>query len=151
VTLQLSGLQTFLHIGSYGMVDGQTAAILSFLVITAVVFIAGLRCTAWASVVKDILAIAAVLFVGIAIPVRFFGSPAGLFDQLLKTHPEHLVLAAGSASKGTIWFVSTVLLTAIGYSMGPHSVQAAYSARSDTTLRRNAMLLPLYQLVLPLV
>ena len=35
--------------------------------------------------------------------------------------------------------------------MGPHSISAIYSARSENTLRRNAMLLPLYQVVLLLV
>ena len=35
--------------------------------------------------------------------------------------------------------------------MGPHSFNAIYSARSGDVLRRNAMLLPLYSLVLLLV
>jgi SSS family solute:Na+ symporter len=101
--------------------------------------------------VKDTLVIGAVLFAGLAIPIRFFGSPAGMFDQLIRTHPASLVLAPGAAPHGMIWYISTVLLTAIGYGMGPHSVAAAYSAKDAVTLRRNAMLLPLYQLVIPLV
>jgi SSS family solute:Na+ symporter len=151
VTLQLSGLQTFITIGGYGMFNAQTAAAISFIAITGFVFIAGLRGTAWASVVKDTLVIGAVLFAGLAIPIRFFGSPAGMFDQLIRTHPASLVLAPGAAPHGMIWYISTVLLTAIGYGMGPHSVAAAYSAKDEVTLRRNAMLLPLYQLVIPLV
>jgi len=35
--------------------------------------------------------------------------------------------------------------------MGPQSMNATYSARSENTLRRNAMLLPLYQIVMLLV
>ena len=50
-----------------------------------------------------------------------------------------------------MWYVSTVLLSAIGFYMGPHSWNAVYSARSGDTLRRNAMLLPFYQVFLALM
>ncbi len=58
---------------------------------------------------------------------------------------------SGSAFHGTIWFVSTVLLSAIGFFMGPQSFNAIFSARSGDTLRRNAMLLPFYQCFLSLM
>ena len=93
----------------------------------------------------------AVLFAGVAIPCQFFGSPAKMIDQVLRVHPQMLTLASGSASHGTVWYVSTVLLTAIGFYMGPHSMSAIYSARSEDALRRNAMLLPMYQIVMLLV
>ncbi|MHB8146334.1 MAG: sodium:solute symporter family protein [Vulcanimicrobiaceae bacterium] len=151
VTLQLSGLQILLKIAGYGAIDGRAAAVISFVVITLFVFATGLRGTAWASIVKDTLVIGALIFVGIAIPIQFFGSPAAMFDQLLRAHPTHLLLAPGSANHGEIWYVSTVLLTGIGFFMGPHSIAATYSARDGDTLRRNAVFLPLYQLVLLLV
>jgi SSS family solute:Na+ symporter len=151
VTLQLSALQIFLTFAGGGRIDAQLGAILSFLLILAFVFVTGLRGTAWASVVKDALVIAALIFVGIAIPVRFFGSPAAMFDQLVRSHPGHLILGPPTASKGTVWYVSTVLLTGIGFFMGPHSVAATFSARDERALRRNAALLPFYQLLFPLV
>jgi SSS family solute:Na+ symporter len=52
---------------------------------------------------------------------------------------------------GMNWYISTVLLTSVGFYMGPHSIAAVYSARSGDTIRRNAIFLPLYQLVLLLV
>jgi SSS family solute:Na+ symporter len=151
VTLQLSALQIFLTIAGYGRIDAQTGAVVSFLLIVAFVFVTGLRGTAWASIIKDALVIIALLFVGIAIPVRFFGSPAGMFDALIRTNPQHLVLGSATAPKGTIWFVSTVLLTGTGFFFGAHSTAATFSARSDTVLRRNAALLPLYQIMMLLV
>jgi solute:Na+ symporter, SSS family len=151
VTLQLSGLQHLLTIAGYGAIDATWAVGVAFIAIALFVFTAGLRGTAWASIAKDALVLGAVIFAGIAIPIAFFGSPAAMFDQLLRAHPKMLVLAAGDAPKGTIWYVSTVLLTAIGFYMGPQSFNALYSARSEGVLRRNAMLLPLYSLVLLLV
>lgn len=151
VTLQLSGLQKLLAIAGYGAFNATGAVCVAFLLIAAFVFSAGLRGTAWASVVKDLLVLGGAIFAGIAIPMQFFGSPAAMFDQLSRAHPAWLTLAPAGADHGVNWFVSTVLLTSIGFYMGPHSIAAAYSASSENALRRNAMLLPVYQLVLLLV
>lgn len=151
ITLQLSGLQIFLTIAGYGKIDAQTGAVISFLVITAFVYLTGLRGTAWASIIKDALVIGALLFVGLSIPFHFFGSPAGMFDQILRAHPAHLTLPSINGTHGELWFISTVLLTAIGFYMGSHSIAAVYSAKDDATLRRNAVYLPVYQLALLLV
>jgi SSS family solute:Na+ symporter len=145
VALQLSGLQILLRIAGYGAYDATAAVSIAFLVLALFVFTAGLRGTAWASVVKDVFVLGAVIFAGVAIPIRFFGSPSAMLNRVLQVHPQMLVLPAGSAFHGTVWYVSTVLLSAIGFYMGPHSWSAVYSARSGDTLRRNAMLLPLYQ------
>jgi SSS family solute:Na+ symporter len=151
VALQLSGLQLLLRMAGYGTVDATLGVSAAFLLIAAFVFTAGLRGTAWASVVKDILVLAAVVFAGVIIPVHFFGSPARMIDQVLRVLPQHLTLVAGSAPHGTVWYVSTVFLTAVGFFMAPHGFSAIYSARSEVTLRRNAALLPFYQVVMLLV
>ncbi len=151
VTLQLSGLQIFLTLAGYGHINAQAGAIVSFLAIVFFVFATGLRGTAWASIVKDALVIGALIFVGIAIPLQFFGSPARIFDQMLRAHPQMLTLGGATAPKGTLWYVSTVLLTGIGFFMGPQSIAAVYSAKDASVLRRNAMLLPVYQLIMLLI
>jgi solute:Na+ symporter, SSS family len=151
VTLQISGLQVLLHIAGYGRIAGSAAAGVAFLLIALFVFTAGLRGTAWASVIKDAFVLAAVAFAGIALPMRFFGSPAGAIDRVLAAHPQFLTLPPLTAPHGGLWYVSTVLLTSAGFYMGPHSMNAIYSARSGEALRRNAALLPLYQLLLLLV
>lgn len=151
VALQLSGLQILLHIAGYGAYDATVAVCVAFIVLALFVFTAGLRGTAWASVVKDVFVLGAVIFAGIAIPSHFFGSPAAMLDKLLATRPQMLVLPPAAAFHGTAWYISTVLLSAIGFYMGPHTWNAVYSARSDDALRRNAMLLPLYQVFLTLM
>ena len=151
VTLQLKGLQILLSIAGYGTLDSYFAVSVAFLLIACFVLTAGLRGTAWASLVKDVLILCAVIFAGIAIPMKFFGSPAVMFDQLLRAHPHWATLAPGTAPNGIVWFISTVALTSIGFYMGPQSIAATYSARDEDTIRRNAIFLPIYQLVLLLV
>lgn len=151
VTLQLSGLQLLLRIAGYDTFDATVAVGAAFLLIAFFVLTAGLRGTAWASVVKDVLVLGAVAFAGVAIPIHFFGSWSATIDQVLRTHPHVLTLAAGSAAHGTIWYVSTVVLTSLGFFTSPQGMSSAYSARSEQALRRNAMLLPFYQVALLLM
>jgi len=91
------------------------------------------------------------LFAGIVLPIHFFGSPANVISRVLEAHPHWMTLESGSNGMGTRWFVSTVLLTACGFFMWPQSMAAAYSAKSADALRRNAIFLPVYQLMLLLI
>jgi SSS family solute:Na+ symporter len=151
VTLQLSGLQILLSVAGYGRFNATAAVAGAFTLVALFVFTAGLRGTAWASVVKDVLVLAAVIFAGIAMPMHLFGSVGAMLAHLRATHAAMLTLAPGSAPSGTFWYVSTVLLTGIGFYMGPQSFNAVYSASGENVLRRNAVFLPLYQIVLLLV
>ena len=56
-----------------------------------------------------------------------------------------------TAKLGHTWYVSTVLLTSLGMYMWPHGFAAAYTARSGETLRRNAVVMPLYTITLAFV
>ena len=151
VAIQLSGLQIILRIAGYGAYNATASVCIAFLILALFVFSAGLRGTAWASVIKDVLVLGAVVFAGVAIPMHFFGSPSAMIARVLDTHPQMLALPPGAAYHGTTWFWSTVLLSAVGFFMGPHSFNAVYAARSGDTLRRNAMLLPFYQCLVSLM
>jgi SSS family solute:Na+ symporter len=144
VALQLSALEILLKIAGHGSFDAVAAACLAFLIVALFVFTAGLHGTAWASIIKDAFVLGGICFAGIAIPMRFFGSPARMFDRVLALHPHMLTLPAGSNFHGTVWFVSTVLISAVGLSLGPAAWPAFYSARSAEALRRNIILLPFY-------
>jgi SSS family solute:Na+ symporter len=69
-----------------------------------------------------------------------------MFAAVDRAKPGFLAFAA--TGKSVSWFVSTVMLTALGFFMWPHSFGACYSAKNASVFRKNAILLPLYQLVL---
>lgn len=149
VTLQLSGIQLLLHVA--GFADPLLAVGVAFLLIAVFTFVVGLRGAAWASVAKDGLVLIGVIFAGIALPAHFFGSPAGALDAVLRDHPGWLTIAGPSSPSGITWVVSTTVLTACGFFMWPQSMAAVYSAKNEDSLRRNAIFLPFYQLMLLLV
>jgi len=151
VTLQLSGLEILFRIAGYGTLNSTLAVAIAFAIIILFVFFMGLRGTAWAAVIKDVLVLLGVLFAGLVLPVHFFGSPAGAINHVLAQKPHWMTLVGNTTSMGTVWFVSTVVLTAMGFFMFPQSMAATYSAKSADTLQRNAVFLPFYQLMLLLV
>lgn len=150
-TLQLTGIQILLRVAGYGAIDPLVAVALAFALIAIFTYVSGLRGAAWASVVKDVLVLIGVVFAGIVMPAHFFGSPAGALDAVLRDHPNWLTIAGPSAPNGITWVVSTTILTSLGFFMWPQSMAAIYSARDEDTLRRNAVFLPFYQVMLLLV
>ncbi|MBC5800837.1 MAG: sodium:solute symporter family protein [Candidatus Eremiobacteraeota bacterium] len=151
VTLQLTGLQILLTIAGYGRFNATLAVSVAFLLMALFVFTAGLRGAAWASIIKDSLVLGAAMFAGIYLPIRFFGSPAAMFERVSQTQPHWLTIHAGSAPYGVTWFISTVLLTSIGFFMGPSNAQSIFAARSDNTVRRNMIFMPFYGLMIMFV
>jgi solute:Na+ symporter, SSS family len=151
LTVQLTGIQILLEIAGYGSVQIGSTGMIAFVLIVIFVFFSGLRGVAWVSMVKDVLVLGAILFAGIVIPVHFFGSPVNLFAKLREAHPDWLTLRSNLLPNGTVWFVSTVLVNAVGLVCWPHGVAAIYSARDEAAIRRNAMLLPFYLMILVLV
>jgi SSS family solute:Na+ symporter len=151
VTLQLTGLQILLQIAGYNTFNPLAAVAIGFFVVAIFTFVTGLRGAAFASVAKDLLVLAGVIFAGIALPIHFFGSPAGALDAVLRDHPGWLTIAGPTAPNGITWVVTTTVLTGCGFFMWPQSMAAIYSARDEDTLRRNAVFLPLYQVMLLLV
>jgi solute:Na+ symporter, SSS family len=106
----------------------------------------GIRGSAYTAVVKDILILGVVLFLGIYLPLHLYGGIGPMFEQIAAAKPGFLVLPASGQS--VAWFISTVLLTAVGFFMWPQSFAAAYSAKDARVFRRNAIVLPIYQLIL---
>ena len=151
VTLQLTGLQILLQIAGFGAFNPLAAVAIGFFVVAIFTFLTGLRGAAWASVVKDALVLLGVMFAGLVLPTHFFGSPAGALDAVLRDHPGWLTSPGRTAPNGIIWVITTTILTACGFFMWPQSMAAIYSARDEDTLRRNAIFLPFYQVMLLLV
>jgi solute:Na+ symporter, SSS family len=93
----------------------------------------------------------ATLAIGIGVPLVHFGGPAPMFAALVRAHPTHLTMPGATPNLGHAWFISTVLLTSLGLYMWPHAFAASFTAKSADTLRRNAVVMPLYTLTLALI
>lgn len=149
--LQLTGLGIIVEVASFGGIGRVPAMLISFALVAAFVFVSGIRAVAWVSVVKDILMLFAAVFLGIGLPYAYFGGIPEMFSALISTKPEHLVLPGSTKVMGQSWYISTVLLTSLGFYMWPHIFGATFTAKSGNTLRRNAIIMPLYTISMPLI
>jgi len=144
--LQLTGLGIIIEETSYGAIPRSAAIVLGGVALAAYVMISGIHSAAWNAVIKDILVLIVVIFIGIYLPVHYFGGIGAMFAKVQAQSPAFMTLHEPSHDTG--WFITSILLSALGFFMWPHYFGAIYSSKDAKTFRRNAMFLPLYQLVL---
>lgn len=145
LALQLEGLGLIVEIATGGVIGAHTAILIGTTGLVVYVSISGIRASAWTAVAKDILVLGVVVFLGIYLPHRAYGGIEPMFHQLLAQRPELFVL---HGAQGLVWFISTMLISTLGFWMWPHAFAYTFSARGERAFRRNAIFLPIYQLIL---
>jgi SSS family solute:Na+ symporter len=149
--LQLAGLGMIVEVASNGAIPSRLAIILSFVLTCAFVYTSGIRGSAWVSVIKDVMMIVAIGVVGLGVPHIYFGGIGNMFRSLIAQRPDHLVFPGAAPTMDTLWVMSTVLLTGMGFYMWPHVFGSAFSAKSEKIIKRNAIIMPFYQIPILLV
>jgi SSS family solute:Na+ symporter len=149
--LQLTGLGFIVEAASNGAVSSRLAIGISFLLTCAFVYTSGIRGSAWVSVIKDVMMITAVGIVGIGVPRIYFGGIGKMFKTLIGLKPGHLIFPGAAPQMDVLWVMSTVLLTGLGFYMWPHVFGSAFSAKSAKIIKRNAIIMPFYQIPILLV
>lgn len=149
--LQLAGLGFIVEVASDGAISSHFAIALSFLLTCAFVYTSGIRGSAWVSIIKDVMMIVAVGVVGIGVPSIYFGGIGKMFRTLIVERPHHLVFPGATSNMDVLWVMSTALLTGLGFYMWPHVFGSAFSAKSARTIKRNATIMPFYQIPILLV
>jgi SSS family solute:Na+ symporter len=149
--LQLTGLGDIVEIASFGAIPKAAAMMIAFALVAGFVFTSGIRGVAWVSILKDILLLGSALFIGLAIPYVYFGGVGAMFTALLQAKPHHLVMPGSTPNLGHAWYISTVAMVALAFYMWPQFFATAYTARSGNILRRNAVVMPLYSVTMPLM
>lgn len=146
LVLQLKGLGIIVSEASYQRIPYAWVIVIATVVLTLYVTVSGVHGSAWTAVLKDTLILVVVLALGIYLPWHYFGGVEPMFRAVEAAKPGLLTLAPSGMSP--TWFVSTVVLSALGVYMWPHTFGASYTARDERVFRRNAIVLPLYQLIL---
>jgi solute:Na+ symporter, SSS family len=149
--LQLTGLGIIVQVASFEAIGRSVSISIAFVIVAGFVLSSGIRAVAWVSVLKDSLMLLAALIVGIGVPYHYFGGIRPMFRALIRAKAAHLTMPGSTVSMGHAWYISTVLLTALGAYMWPHTFGSTFSARSGEILRRNAVIMPLYTVTLPLL
>jgi SSS family solute:Na+ symporter len=151
VQIQVTGLGLIVEIASFGTIHRTPAMLIGFALVAGFVFMSGVRGVAWVSIIKDLLLLFAAVFIGFAVPHIYFGGIGRMFAALVQTKPSHLIMPGATKDLGHTWYVTTVLLISFGFYMWPQFFAASFTARSGRILRRNAVIMPLYAITVPLI
>ncbi|HEY5223543.1 MAG TPA: sodium:solute symporter [Microbacteriaceae bacterium] len=157
IALQLVGIKAVLSV--LGLGSGANAftqdlpLIIAFVVLAAYTYTAGLRAPAAIAVVKDLLIYLAVIVAIIVLPSQM-GGWGHIFDAAttkMATINPATGKAIGSVIPGATSFNAywtLALGSAMALFMYPHSITGVLSTKSRNTIRRNAVVLPIYSLML---
>jgi solute:Na+ symporter, SSS family len=146
--LQLIGMREV--IAALG-VRGEWPLIAAFVILAAYTYSSGLRAPAAIAIVKDIMLYIMVLAAVVILPTRL-GGFAHIFSVAASTLAQHTPPASIVLRPAQYWGYSSLALgSALALILYPHSITGALSSASADVLRRNAALLPAYNLLLGLV
>ncbi|MGN6517635.1 MAG: monocarboxylate uptake permease MctP [Rhizomicrobium sp.] len=145
IALQLVGIEVVL--AGLG-IHGEWPLIIAFVILAAYTYASGLRAPAMIAVVKDLLIYATVIAAVIVIPVEL-GGYAKIFSAVATaklTLPSDPLANPGQFSYATLAFGSALALF-----LYPHAATGVLSASSRHVVKRNAVALPAYSVMLGLV
>lgn len=146
LVLQLKGLGYIVSATSYGAISSTTAIWFGAIGVTVFVMVSGIHGSAQTSILKDILILGIVVFLGLYFPIHYYGGIQPMYEAIEKVKPAFTILPEQGMSIS--WYISTVILSSIGFYMWPHGFSPIFAASSEKALRKNAILMPMYQLIL---
>ena len=150
IALQLVGMEVVIK--ALGL-TGELPLIAAFAILALYTYSAGLRAPALIAFVKDIMIYVVVLVAVAFIPYKLggygavFEAAGRAFAQKPPVPPSGLTLKASQ-----YWPYATLALgSALAAFMYPHTLTGIFASRSANTIRKNAILLPAYTLLLGLI
>lgn len=135
----------YLNIGISFEVGVVIAAILAF----AYVAIAGIRASAWVSVLKDLLLILAIVIAGVTAASKMPGGVEGIFRTVAEKMPNMLTVKTEPITANVTFLLSTIVFQMLGFYMLPISFQAVLTSKNEKILRKNSILMPIYMIMFP--
>ncbi|MEO6504623.1 MAG: sodium:solute symporter [Terrimesophilobacter sp.] len=157
IALQLVGIKAVLSVLGLGSGENWFMAdlplIIAFAVLAAYTYTAGLRAPATIAVVKDLLIYLAIVVAIIWLP-QHLGGWGAIFDsaetKMAAVNPatQKAVgsIIPGATSFNAYWTLA--LGSAMALFMYPHTITGVLATKSRNTIRRNAVVLPLYTVML---
>ncbi|MDU2064159.1 MAG: sodium:solute symporter family protein [Sporomusaceae bacterium] len=148
IQFQITGMGIVFHYLDLG-ISFEPAAIIGAVLAFAYLWLAGIRASAYVSVLKDALLILAVAAVGIAAVMAMPGGVEGIFRAVEAKTPQLLTVTSEPLTAGTTFTISTILFQMLGFYVSPTNLQATMSSKNAKNLRRNAIFMPLYMIMFP--
>ncbi|MFL6427356.1 MAG: monocarboxylate uptake permease MctP [Acidobacteriaceae bacterium] len=148
IALQLVGIREVIEVLG---IRGEWPLILAFVILAAYTYTSGLRAPAAIAIVKDVMLYIMVIAAIVIIPAKLggYGAIFASSAHILSQHkpPAYILLRPAQ-----YWSYSTLAIgSALALLFYPHTFTGTLSASSGNVIRRNAALMPAYNILLGLV
>lgn len=142
--LQFTGLQVAL--GALGFdISPSVAVVVAALIAFAYIAVSGVRSPAFVSILKDILLFGAIVIVGVA-AVSSTGGVSDVFSAAEEVNPDASFIGGGAV---LTFVLTTIVFQAVGFYVGPLLAAFIFTGRSEATVKRTQIPMPLYMLMYP--
>lgn len=142
LVIQLKGAGVVMHaVTGWSPLVG---AAIVYAVVLVYVLAGGVRGVGWTNVIQGIAMIVVVWLLGLWIPTKLYGSIAGMFDQVVATHPEYLTLPGPGEQTSATRYSSEILMSILGFSMWPHMFMKCFTARSARLVQQTVVFYPTF-------
>jgi SSS family solute:Na+ symporter len=147
IALQLIGMAAVIK--ALGL-TGEIPLIIAFVILALYTYSSGLRAPALIAFVKDIMIYIVVIAAVVIIPAKLggYGAIFDAADAAFKAKRSGGIILPGSQF---FPYASLALGSALAAFMYPHTLTGIFASRSGDTIRKNAILLPAYTLLLGLI
>lgn len=147
IALQLVGMEVVIQ--ALGL-QGEIPLFAAFVILALYTYSAGLRAPALIAFVKDLMIYIVVLAAVIVVPMKVGGYGA-VFHAAAEGYKAKGSGGLTLAPAQFLPYASLALGSALAAFMYPHTLTSIFAAKSPNTIRKNAIYLPLYTLLLALI
>ena len=154
IALQLVGMAAVIK--ALGL-TGEVPLVIAFLILALYTYSSGLRAPALIAFVKDIMIYIAVIAAVVIVPLKLGGYGA-IFQAAGEALDGKVAASGGKLAAGLILtpgqvlpYATLALGSALAAFMYPHTLTGIFASNSAATIRKNAVLLPAYTLLLGLL
>ncbi|MCL6564465.1 MAG: sodium:solute symporter family protein [Firmicutes bacterium] len=139
--LQFTGLEVALSALGFHLSPTLAVGIAGAIAFLYIV-VSGVRAPAFVSILKDTLMVLAIIIVGVAA-----ASHVGMRDifALAARHGANVTMTPAAE----VFAMSTIFFQAFGFYLFPFSVQYLFTGKSEATVKRTQIFMPLYMLMYP--
>ena len=154
IALQLVGMAAVIK--ALGL-TGEIPLVVAFLILALYTYSSGLRAPALIAFVKDIMIYIAVLAAVIIVPMKLggygavFAAAGAALDAKVAASGGKLAAGLVLAPTQILPYATLALGSALAAFMYPHTLTGIFASRSADTIRKNAVMLPAYTLLLGLL
>lgn len=147
ISVQIMGAGYIVNIATEGHMPFWLGGLAAYFVVAMCVFKGGLRGIGYIAVFKGIFMLVMVIVLAFLVIHLHYGTLGEMFRQIATSSPKHLTLPGAEEFFGYTWWTTSVLNGMLGYFMWPHLFSNVYAAESGDTIKRMAIIAPLYNLL----